>query len=264
MRQHYQLSIILALTLAASGTARANLVQNGNFAQTTYSTSNQFGTAWTQTNMQGVTSWTGNGGYNLFYFAGTATTSSANSQFDSGYNTGKEKLWGTSSFTGSSPSGDNFVAFDSDPNVGGGGGISQTITGLTAGVTYSLSFVWAGAQLQTKTGATTEQLQVTLGSDTQLTNVVSNPSQGFTGWATTVMSFVASSSTEALNFLAIGTPSGAPPTTLLTDVSLTVAPEPESLVLVGTGALGLLVLRRRPLVPGRNRDVTREAARRRL
>ncbi|HEX2939831.1 MAG TPA: hypothetical protein VHO91_02215, partial [Rhodopila sp.] len=171
---------------AASGHAHAatNLVKNGNFALTSYAYNNQFGTAWSQSTKQGVTDWTGNGGYNILFFNGTATTKSANSQYDQGYNTGNEKLWGTTTFTGSSPTGSNFVMMDGDPAVGGGGGISQTLTRLVPGSGYTVSFTWAGAQLQSRIGNTTEMLTVGLGSQKQNTNVVKNVSKGFTGWVT--------------------------------------------------------------------------------
>jgi hypothetical protein len=237
--------LMLSVVFASGRVLAQNLVQNGNFAQTSYAFNNQFGTAWTQPTMQGVTDWTGNGGYNLYFFSGTATTNSANTQYDTGYNTGSEKLYATAGFTGSSPTRDNFVALDGDPTVGGGGGISQTISGLTAGAQYAVSFVWAASQLQSRTGATTEDLQVTLGSKTLTTATVSNPSAGFSGWYTQVFTFLATSSQEVLSFLSQGTPNGGPPIALLTDVSVVKVPEPGTVVLLGAGVAGLLVTRLR-------------------
>jgi len=241
------LSFLVALSAAATGGALAqNLVQNGNFNQTSYVFNNQFGTAWTQTTMQGITGWTGNGGYDLYFFSGTATADSANSQYDSGYNTGSEKLYATATFTGSSPTGDNFVAMDGDPAVAGGGGISQTINGLTAGAQYTLSFVWAASQLQSRTGQTTEDLQVSLGGQIFATTpTVTNPSQSFTGWFTQAYTFTATGTQELLSFLSQGTPSGDPPIALLTDVSVTKVPEPGTLTVLGAGLAGLMAVRRR-------------------
>ena len=117
---------------------------------------------------------------------------------------------------------------------------------LTVGSTYQVSFNWAGAQMQSRHGATTEYLAVSLGSQTQNTAVLNNASQGFTGWQTATLDFVASSTSETLKFLSVGTPNGLPPMALLTNVSATDVPEPGSLALLGGGLVGLgLVLRRR-------------------
>ena len=244
---------LAALGLAPSGNASAqNFVQNGNFSQTTYANNSQFGTADGGLFGQGVTDWTGNGGYNLYYYNGTATTNSAASQYDSGYNTGSEKLYGTSTFSGSSPSGNNFVALDGDPSVGGGGGISQTISGLTPGSQYQVSFVWAASQLQSKTGNTTEDLQVRLDNQIFTTPTESNPSGSFTGWFSQAYTFTATSTSTLLSFLSQGTPTGEPPIALLSNVSVTgvpkspnQVPEPATLSVLGAGVAGLLAVRRR-------------------
>jgi len=59
-------------------------------------------------------------------------------------------------------------------------------------------------------------------------------------------SYIATSSTEVLSFLAVGTPSGVPPFALLDGVSLNAntVPEPESYTLLGIGLLGILSVRR--------------------
>jgi hypothetical protein len=228
---------MFSLAAPSAGLAGANLVSNGNFATTSYSANNEFGSGWTQTTPQGVTGWTGNGGYNIFFFNGTATTVSANSQYASG----KEMLWATSGFTGSSPHNYNFVALDGEQTAGVQGSISQTVNGLVAGQTYSLTFEWAAGQLQSRNVAvsTTEQLQVSVGSETQTTNVLTNPANSFTGWYNAAMTFTATASSEVLNFLSVGTPSGDPPMALLTNVSLTKVPEPATLAVFGVGMAGI-------------------------
>ena len=213
--------------------AQANLVTNGDFSATTFTQNNQFGTGY---GGQGVTGWTGNGGYNLYFFAGTSTTVGANSQ----YGGTLEKLFGP---VPNSPTGGNFVALDGDASLAGR--ISQTITGLVSGAKYELSFDWGAGQLQSRTGATTEELSVSLGGETHSTAIVSNPSQSFTGWAHQVMTFTATGSSEVLSFLSVGTPTGLPPIATLDGVSLTLVPEPAALGLLGVGLVGLVAVRRR-------------------
>ena len=233
---NFKLASATALGLALLGTAAhatPNLVTNGDFAST-YGQNNQFGTGF---GGQGVTGWTGNGGYNLWFSsAASSSTQSAVSQ----YNTGKEDLWGP---VGNSPTGGSFVALDGDTNVQGG--ISQTINGLKIGDTYALTFSWAAAQVQSRTGATTEQYQASLGGQSFLTKVVSNPSQSFTGWFTTTFDYTATSTSELLAFLSIGTPNGLPPIAALDGVSLVDVPEPMSLGLLGLGVASLFLVRRR-------------------
>ena len=119
------------------------------------------------------------------------------------------------------------------------GAISQTINGLTAGNSYTVSFWWAGAQQSGFTGATTEQWQVSLGSQTQSTAIVHNASHGFTGWQSQSFTYTATSGSELLSFLAVGTPNGVPPFVLLDGVTLNATvPEPGTLTLMFGGLMG--------------------------
>jgi hypothetical protein len=237
------LAVAAFLAAASMGTAAyagPNLVNNGNFSQTTYGTSNQFGTGF---GGQGVTGWTGNGGYNLLFMNGTATTNSANSQYDNGYNTGSEKLYGPAG-NDEPVGGGNFVALDGDPTVGGGGGISQTIT-TVIGTTYQLTFQWGAGQLQSRSGPTTSSIQASFGNQTQSTAIVANPPGGFSGWMTQTFNFTATATSELLSFLSVGTPTGLPPIATLSNVSLVAVPEPMSMSLLGAGLVGLGIARRR-------------------
>jgi hypothetical protein len=135
----------------------------------------------------------------------------------------------------SAPGNGIVVAADGDPAWAGS--LSQTVNGLIVGATYDLTFNWAGAQQQGFSGATTESWQVALGSSTQSTATVNTPSQGFSGWQSATMDFVATSPSELLNFTAIGAPSGQPPWLLLNDVQLNAVPEPSSLLMTGLGGV---------------------------
>jgi len=151
-----------------------------------------------------------------------------------------------SGFTnGAIPGGGNFIAADGAYESAA---ISQTIAGLTAGASYTVSFYWAAAQQTCCTGATTEKWQVSLGSQTQTTSAYSNPSEGFSGWMYQTFTFTADSTSDLLSFLSIGTPisPSEPPFALLADVTFTQAtPEPGTLSMMfgGLGLIGLGVVR---------------------
>lgn len=161
------------------------------------------------------------------------------------------------------PNGGNFVAFDGDPTLGARQTMSQSISGLTVGETYHLTFDWAATQYDFVngslfgctgcwTGATTNQFEVSLGGETHDTATVDVASQGFTGWMTASMDFTATSASEMLTFLSKGGPISLPPVALLDGVSLTgavpaAAPEPATWAMMGIGfaGLGLVAYRRR-------------------
>ena len=116
------------------------------------------------------------------------------------------------------------------------------------GQKYTVGFDWAGAQQSGYTGPQTEQWAVSLGNQTQTTAVYNNPSHGFSGWMHESFTFTATSGSEALSFLAIGTPTGVPPFSLLDGVTMVAAvPEPETwaLMLCGMGLIGAVQRRRR-------------------
>jgi hypothetical protein len=229
----------IALVLGASGPARADVVTNGGFesnggnGQLGYNTS--------------ATGWSISGGYSFLFAPGTADTTGASGQY------GALSLWGpgngsANGLPATSPAGGYFLAQDSDFQQAA---ISQTINGLTAGQQYQLGFYSAGAQQFGFSGLSTDQWQVSLGAQTQTTGVVNVASQGFSGWTYQTMNFTATSSSEVLSFLALGSPSGVPPFALLDGVSLNAVPEPSCWIAgLGMLCLGLIRLRRRTKAAG--------------
>jgi len=141
------------------------------------------------------------------------------------------------------PGGGNVVAIDGGAPYASS--IFQTVSGLSIGDRYSLSFYQGAAQQSGLSGATTEQWKVTFGSTSQSSTLMNNASKGVVGWGLQTMNFIATSTSETLTFLAVGTPSGDPPVVLLADVAMSDIPEPASLALVGGGVLALVVSRRR-------------------
>ena len=200
-----------------------------------------------------VTGWTTTG-YNFVYASPSdaMNTGAWTPQYNS-----YTKLWNTTTPTNTGtlatdPNGGRFLGADGAFQVGA---ISQVIqTSLTVGATYDLSFYWAGAQQTGFTGINTEgwsaALSPTSGAPnyTQATQIVTNVSQGFTGWMYSTMTFTAQSASSTLSFLANGTPSGQPPFVLLDGVSLTArnnVPEPATLLLLVPAFAAVAGLRRR-------------------
>ena len=233
----------LAMSFAAVGAKATNLVTNGSFEQLTggigqigYNGSSLL-TGWTN-----GTDGSGNLGYNFVYSSGSADTTGANGD------SGNVKLWGpndgsNNGLPATSPDGGNYIAADGAYQTAP---ISQTINGLTAGKQYTVSFWFAGAQQYGFNGVTTEKWLVSLGGTQLSTATLTDPSNGFTGWQYTTLTFTAGASSQVLSFLAAGTPNGEPPFTLLDGVSVYATPEPGSVVMMLTGlvAMGLLARRR--------------------
>lgn len=248
---------ILVAALAVAGlfaadpatAADPNLAVNGSFA-TTSTTSAEFGSTnngYTPTVQ--LTGWS-TAGYNFVFLPNTIDTIGALGQYNSAVSLTSPglRMWGPNDGGGAnglvhaSPTGGNFIAADGAYEVSA---ITQTITGLNVGAKVYVSFAWAGAQQSGFTGATTDRWTVDLGSSpAQSTPTVSLVSQGATAWMNETFSFIATSSSELLSFLATGTPSGQPPFALLANVVVT-APEPAGIALMLSGIVGLVIAARR-------------------
>ncbi len=249
----------LALAPGAFGVARAgNLITNGDFTSYVIGPGtpgggpsqlvNGDGTTTVAEGYTSVTGWTSLAStdgpqYNYtFLYTGPGDTNP--SYYPAG---GTETyIWGPALGANNGlsmpPGGGNYLAMDGTDNVKTP--LQQTISGLTVGQTYQLNFEWAAAEFYAYSGNTTEQFQVSFGSQTQDTIVYQNTPKGFSGWMTQSMDFTANSATQTLSFLSVGTPDSLPPVGLLADVSMQSVPEPGSLVLIGIGLVGAVGVRR--------------------
>lgn len=258
---------VFASTQASAAT---ELVTNGNFS--TYSTPNggsyqmsadgsygkQYVSGWYNTptsctlsgcDLSGTTA-----GYNFIATSASAVTTQNGIQTN---DNGTMSLWGGNGFTGSNQiggSGGSFLVADGayEQSL-----IIQTISGLTVGQKYQLTFNYAGAQQYGYTGTTTEAWTAVFydsnnnNLQTYTTDTLTDASKGFTGWKAASVLFTATSTSETLGFIAKGTPDGQPPMSLLDDVSLKAyqspVPEPATwaLMIGGFGGVGFSLRRNR-------------------
>ncbi len=244
---------LAALAVATGAHASVNLVQNGGFESTSPAGVGR------QVNALGysVADWSAPaipGSYVFIFIPGPGVSgTTADTTGSPSLSHGPVILWGPGSGSANgltlSPDGGNFLG--SDPQFDNGA-ITQTINGLVVGKEYKLSFDWAGAQQVNHNGVTSEGWDFSLGASTGTTGLLTDPSHGFTGWQTESDTFTATSTSEVLSFLAIGTPSASvPPFALLDGVSLTAVPEPATwaMMLVGFAGLGSVLRSRRKQAP---------------
>ncbi len=146
----------------------------------------------------------------------------------------------------SAPVGGNFLAIDA--NFGGASqpsGVTQAISGLTVGASYTLSFSYALAQWYAQGPSTdTAAWTATLFGASQVTPTLTVGTNGIAGWATSTFTYVANATSTTLSLLAAPS-TGVPPLALLANVQLTKAPEPTGLALFGTGMAALMVVARK-------------------
>jgi hypothetical protein len=146
----------------------------------------------------------------------------------------------------SAPVGGNFLAIDA--NFGGASqpsGVTQAISGLTVGASYTLSFSYSLAQWYAQgAGPDTAAWTATLFGASRVTPTLSVGTNGITGWATATFTYVANATSTTLSLLSSPS-SGVPPLALLANVQLTKAPEPAGMALFGTGIAALMVVARK-------------------
>jgi hypothetical protein len=240
-----QKAVFATLAMAAlvvSAHASPVTINNGNFS-TTVGGTNEI----TNSNYSGttVTGWdnTGNSG-NAYNFLFVNPTDSSHDQ------TGASDLVTFWTPISGSPNGGNFVALDSDYNSGA---LSQTLSGLGIGETVTVTFQWAVTQQQGTawTGWSQDYLAITLGGQTVNSPYLTDQSHASTAWQTNSVSFIATSTSETLSFLAdvasSQNPGNEPSFVLLDGISATQTPEPSSLILLGTGLTGIAGLVRSKL-----------------
>ena len=223
----------VAVTAMATAAYADPVLTNGNFEMTNLPSTQSAGFG-PRTPSTVVDGWTSTG-YNFVFQPGS------NGVAQTG-NNGTVALYGGvgAAPPPSSPAGGNFLALDGSFEVGA---VAQTVTGLSVGTPMTVSFYFAGAQQYGYSGTTTEQLQVSLGSESQLTQVLNNASMSVTPWNFESFIFTPTSTSDVLSFLSIGTPTGVPPLALLDGVTVTGSaspvPEPSTLALLATGFAGL-------------------------
>jgi len=136
---------------------------------------------------------------------------------------------------------------------------STTVSGLTVGQTYHLTF-YQNAGQQNGYGSLGNSInaywQVTFGSSTEDAASMTAAYQRLAGWEEETLTFTATAVSETLTFLAESTSTGSvPPFALLGDVSLvSTAPEPVSFGIMGLGFLVLGLAARKRIKNRANRN----------
>jgi len=203
-----------------------------------------------------INGWTFNNGYSFLIPDGTDATTNineANSGLDPVYGTPIQNpdgapisLWGDAPVNSADGSG-WFIA--ADGAYGPEAFISQTVSGLTVGSQYTVSFYQAHAQQRGCSGTTTSGWDVSFGWDTFSSPTMIHASMDpVSGWQKVTTSFTASGSSEVLKFLATGSPAGLPPFALLSGISVTdtpTTPVPTPALLPGLVGMGVAAWRKR-------------------
>lgn len=229
---------LVAMVASGAAVATPNLVTNGGFEINT-------GPGQLYNGYTTVADWDGHNGYNFLFTPGTLDTTGAHTpQYNSNLTLWGSHNGGVATLPATSPAHGDFIvadgAFLTAP-------LTQQINGLTSGQVYAVSFYWAAGQQHGFTGQTTEGWNVSLGGETHSTSILTNPSHDFQPWRKARLLFTATGVSETLSFLALGTPTGKPPFSLLDGVSATAVPEAATwaMLVAGFGLVGVAARRRR-------------------
>jgi PEP-CTERM motif len=160
------------------------------------------------------------------------------------------QTWGFNYSVQAPPGGGNY--FGMDASAGYNAPLYQTISGLTAGQQYVLTFEAAADQQNGFTQSITANWGVdaygnpggsTLPPSTFAGNYISIGAQltpvNNEAWTAESYTFTAASAMETIAFLANSPAGSGPPFALLSNVSLTATPEPGTCLLLGIGLMGI-------------------------